>query len=367
MDEELLKSLLLKAKDQYESANRWSYIIILVCLLFHLMTFSQYVYVVKKQSEAKATGDRLKRIDTIAAEIKSNLENLNGLIKKPLKTRTEKLIGDLKNDFKALNRSIAQITTPATRQFTSSSADFLLERDNQAATMQMQMPVSQRKPEKREFELDNTLKEKIRAANSPEFLRDLLLPVIEEQIINKRFDDLNDYWQEKSLVSIKKETEKIRKIIQKNKLLLSDDSFLWDQIVKSVEQVEQISKTLKFLPPKDPYWWATVTGKVTSLAGIRETALNEFDNAIQRSNIIDGLRKKMRDALAKQRELQASLNKSLKKIQDDFEIFKAKLSSLNKTFGIISLDLNYVVPMFPLFSCHAYKSTWLAAEPAFPW
>lgn len=347
MDSDLLKSLFLKAKDQYESANRWSYIAIFICLIFHLMTFTQFISVKKKQSEVIAAKDHYIQMSKLASEIKTDLEVLNNQISKPMKGRIDKLLADLKSDFDALDRSVAGIKTNATAQFTSTSADYLLN-SNLNTDMRLQMPISQMQSKGKTFEINNDLRNKIIEASNPEDLRELLLPIIEQKIIKNRFNELNNYWHKEEVVKIKKNTEKIIKKIDDNNLLLSDESIIWRQILDSMEKVEQVSITLNFIPPQDPYWWTTVSGKLARLSGIREAALQEFQNAIQKSNLIDNLTMKMRAALAKQKELQSSLKERIKKIQDDFNNYQAKLSNINKTFGIISLDLNYIVPLFPL-------------------
>ena len=347
MSTDLLKSLLLKAKDQYESANRWSYIIILICLIFHLMTFSQFISVKKKQNGVLTTKDHYIYMKQLASEIKTELDSLNNIIKMPMNRRTNTLLTDLKRDFDSLDRSIAEIDTNLTAQFTSTNADYLLNR-SLTTNMSMQMPVSQIQSSNKAFVIDDELKDRIKEASDPEDLRELLLPVIEAQIIDKRFSELNDYWHNEEVAKIKNKTKNIKLIIDENKLLQSGEGILWKEILDSMDKLDQVSAVHKFIPPQDPYWWATVSGKISSLSSIRDEALKEFQSAIQDSNVIDSLTKKMREVLSKQKELESSLKETMRKIQADFKNYQDKLTNLNKTFGIISLDLNYIVPLFPL-------------------
>ena len=59
MDHDLIKSLFWRARDQYESAIRWTLIVVLVCIAFHFITFRQFLRVEKELATVEADISRL--------------------------------------------------------------------------------------------------------------------------------------------------------------------------------------------------------------------------------------------------------------------------------------------------------------------
>lgn len=346
MSDDIIKSLFLKCQASYESANRWSFIIILALLLFHLLTFSQFVALRKQSDAAQAEHARLSGLEKTVVEVKSGLENLKETLLAPLRGRMDALLEDLRGDFETLDRSVAMIRTRATETFTKSSADRLLEEESSRPMMQMQIPLTRRP--KRTFDLSDQLKQEIKAAPDEDSLRKVLAPFIGENIIEKRFEELTRFWQEDVLARIKKQIQTIEKKIGGAESQFPQGRSAWEEIEASLTKVDQVASAITFSPPQDPRWWISMSEKMASLSSIQDTVQRKLMEAIDRSRAIDDLRAQVSKALAQQKELQSLLQAKMKQLEEDFEKQQAKLSSLNKSFGIVPLDLNFLVPLFPL-------------------
>ena len=123
MDEDLIKSMFIKARDQYESAMRWAFIFITVCLLFHLVNFTQFMRLNQQLITAENESARLSQLEPEIANIATELQ---GIEKEPIEGLEEHLdlvLQRLVSDFEDLDTSLAQMRTQATENFTSGSAD----------------------------------------------------------------------------------------------------------------------------------------------------------------------------------------------------------------------------------------------------
>ena len=96
MNSETIKSLFERSRDQYDSALRWSHIILILILFFHLMIFSPYVSTSKQQdSFAKGLNKQkalIKQIETV----RHDLETIHNITNDKLKPRLENFVESLR-------------------------------------------------------------------------------------------------------------------------------------------------------------------------------------------------------------------------------------------------------------------------------
>jgi len=347
MDPEILKSLFLKGKDNYESAVRWSFIIVVVCLLFHIITFSQFIGLEKELAAVKIEKSRLEKLNLALEETKTRLEDLEAYIADSIKRLTSGMLADLKEDFTALDRAIAKLRTRTTAQFASTSADLLLE-DQPRPNMALQMPMQAARPLVKEFELSDNIKARILNTNDVAELRMIVLPVIQTQIINPRFDELNANWQKQNLPDIQKRIVEARELLAKNSQGFPENKPLWERVATDLQIIEKLAREVKFETRGDADWWNSVGAKQTRLAEIQQSVEGEFQRRFSNMTAVAKLSREMQASLENQKRLQTELETKMKKIEADFEQQKAALADLSKPFGLVTFDINTLVAKFPL-------------------
>jgi hypothetical protein len=210
----------------------------------------------------------------------------------------------------------------------------------------IQAPV-QRPDMRKSFAFDADTKEKIRSARDSNELRHVLQPVIEQEILHPRFDQLNRYWHEEVLPNIRLQTEAIRKAIREHQPLYPPGQSQWEAIHASVEQMSGVVATLTFQPPTDKEWWITVSGKQATLSGIGRAVEDRLRTMIN-TEAVAQLRMQVTAALAQQHRLQETLQEELKRTEELFNKQQSRLAALGKPFEVLSLDINIVVSKFPL-------------------
>jgi hypothetical protein len=136
--------------------------------------------------------------------------------------------------------------------------------------------------------------------------------------------------------------------LQNSKSLFPEETQFWDQIFCSIDEAKKTAGGIEFQPPSDPNWWSSVAGKEANLTGIEEAAKTELTQAMSGSSLIRELSKKVRTNLEQQQKLHYDVQEKLKEIKEDFDNQLARLTDLSKPFGALSLDLNTVIPNFPV-------------------
>jgi hypothetical protein len=347
MDPEILKSLFLKGKENYESAVRWSFIIVVACLLFHIITFSQFISLEKELAAVKTEKSQLDKLNLALSETKTRLENLEAYIADSIKRLTSGMLVDLKEDFTALDRAIANLRTRTTAQFASTSADLLPE-EQPRPNMALQMQVQAARPPVKEFELSDDIKARIRNTTDEGELRTIVFPVIQTQIINERFDELNANWQKQNLPDIQKRISEARELLGKNSQRFPENKPLWERVVTDLQNIERLARDVKFQTPGDADWWNSVSAKQTRLVEIQRTVESEFQRQFSNMTAVAKLSREMQASLENQKRLQTELETKMKKIEADFEQQKAALADLSKPFGLVTFDINTLIAKFPL-------------------
>lgn len=342
MDKELLKSMFLRARDHYESAVRWSFIFIVVCLSLHLMTFSQFVRFGKQLSDVQGEMQQFSEFNRTVADIKLKLEGLEKSMLTALDIRINNTLNSLMDDFEALDRTVAKFRKAEPSSTVPDDLSRLFS--SSPVSSPLQAPVGDEKL----FEFKADLEAQVTEAQDIRELREVLLPFIEEKIIQPRFDQLNNGWNKTVLPDIRKGANSLLKELQGNQPSSPEGKALWDDIRDSVEQTLTMAAALTFQPPEDDsYWWASATAKIGRLLDAKETAARLL-KPVAGSEAVTKLSKEIEATLVRQKALQETLEQNLKRIEENFKEQQSQLASLGKPFQVISLDINILVSKFPL-------------------
>lgn len=318
MDDELLKSLFLKARDQYESAIWWACIAVLLLFAFHLMTFSQFSSLGKQVALTQSQIARLSRLESMVTNLSTDLNQLEGTAIKASESHLDQTFNEMIQDFEALDRSVAQLRTPVTERFTRAILDLPSTERSAHIGLQIQMAPIQA-PEPKLFALGEEIKQHIQQAQNIEELRQILLPFIEEKLISPHFGQLTRYWQQTILPGIKQQADSIQQELPEIKPLLSEAQWekLWREIQQTVGQTVRVAATLKFQPPSDLNRVFSVAGKRMTLEDIGTAVVTDL-RKVSNSEAITTLQTQVRAAFAQQKKLRDTLQAALHRVEEQF-------------------------------------------------
>ena len=336
MDEDLVKSLFLRARDQYETAIRWALVVGLVCLAFFFVTFRQFIRVNKDLAIVQADIDQLSAILGEVQGLGESLEDLNASVTVPLK-QVSASVPDLIERLQALNSSVQTLRDPQVPVRHSPESGIMVQRLVQSREVQQ------------DFQFPEELAGQIVNAKSVIDIRKVLRPFIERNIVDPVFQQLNDHWQKDIVPSIEGKSQVILAKLTRGEKGFTDSKDLWGTIRQSVAITVQVANELEFHPPEDPFWWSSVRGKQVALFAIESEASARLQSAMVDSDVLAELNTQLKASLAREEELQDSLKQNLERVKKDFETYRRQLVALGKPFEFLTVDLNVFVSFFPLF------------------
>jgi hypothetical protein len=347
MDDDLIKSMFTRARDQYEAAVRLSAILVFVCLLFHTVNFNQFVRLNRQLAQAEAERNRLGELSQEVSALTDELQQSEKDTVQTLEQMLDQAQAKMVSDFTALDAAIAALQTPVTGDFTTAGLQGLLESDLSNASA-IQSGPSQLPGFALSFDLDENTRQAILTAQNIDELRQVVLPVIEAQIIQPRFEELNAYWVNDAAPQLIETCNAALAAIDQKAASFPEGAALWEQARTNLKETIQVVSELRFQPPTDdPEWWTTVAGKRAVLEDIFQAA-NDQLSAVSGSTPIAALNRRIASIVAEQDNIASELKQELDEVEQNFKDQQSKLATLGKPFEFISLDLAFVVSMFPL-------------------
>jgi len=333
MDDDLPRSLFLKAKDQYDFAVRVGYVLVVAIFLFHLLTLSPYL-----EQRAEIERNRLE-LGTLAKsrdhmkEASSDLEQLADNTQQAIRMLGDTLFHDLVSDFRQLDVSLQEGL-----QASGSPEDLLRARSGPGPTQTATEPSTS-------FLLDQAVLEEIRAAKNDDERRRVLRPVVQRTILAPRFADMNRSWRRAPARTVVEVAGRVQEKLEQ--LDWPEAKERLTELKASVRHLGDAATQVEFKPPTDIKWWESRRGKMASISNIEEETIKELavdQVAAQSRMLLDA----MEVAVQQQKSLLEEVQQKLRATEEQFKEQQQKLAALARPLQFLSLDLEIVALRFPL-------------------
>jgi hypothetical protein len=334
MNENPLSSLFSRARDQYSSAVRWTFLAVILLLLVHLLTVGPFIELSREKSKTERENTRL-------SGVKSKIEglgftNVNASISERLST----FVVDLRHDFERINLTVKNLSEkdqPESRQ--PGEGDI----SNIAVQRERVQSVGK---EVRPLEItDPNLLKKIKSSKNREELLIALKPYVEEKIIKPRYCELNEYWEDDILPEIHTQFEKLTNDMNDLKSDFPEGLEEWEKLSKAFKPFESTASKLKFKQRTEPpFWWSSVEGKERVRGELEE----EVKSYLEEPAVLTSLHEQVTQSLTDEKKLGEKIDKDMEKLKEQFKEQEKKLGSIAKTLQFLALDLESVMVIFPL-------------------
>ncbi len=340
MTDDLGNALFTRARDQYETATRWSYIAIAILLFFHVITFSPFVSVSKGKAAVAAEIAEVERLKRALDALDADLDLLKRETVQKAKRELDSVLKDLIADFDKLNTRISMV-----RAFGPEIGGMPMGELRSSPFAQNKVPdrASRVVPS-----MSEELRQGIAKASSRDDLLELLRPYVEQNLVAPRFARFNDYWVRKVLPRVKERGDAVQDRLRESKQEFGENAAPWDDVEASVLKTLEVARSLKLHAPSDRYWWASREQKGTVI-GDRVLELSAgMEQALRESESLRKLIRNVSVTLAKQTKLQSDKAAQLDRLRSQFKEQQAQLSSFVEPLKGVYFDLTIIAPRFPL-------------------
>jgi len=113
MDDSPLTSILLRVRDQYSVAIRWSYITVILVFLIHLMTIGPFIELNRAKTKTEAEKQRLSDVGSKIAGLSRSFRKLEQTTVYELDKRLESLVAHLQSEFERLDFTVHDLRKKA--------------------------------------------------------------------------------------------------------------------------------------------------------------------------------------------------------------------------------------------------------------
>jgi hypothetical protein len=326
---ELIETWFNDARQKHSAAQRLAFLLVAFFAALHFTTFDQYLAFQQQLRKAQVKMGEAAGTSSVLGNVGAITKELNQTTKMRLEELMQWLVEHLKEDFEALDSTIA-----------------ILSGEMQDIQPELQQQQQQVRVQPRQIELEPALQDQLKRTSDPDEIRRLVTPVINEKIIARRFSEATAKWRGDLLPALEAEAATLEETLRSLPSQLNTTFPGLPKLRTQISQFRSKAKTLNFVAPPGE-WWRTVetkflTAREMSVATARNLDPADFATAAEDLKHLSAAAEEVAEAAEKHlKERVAALEKS-------FAEQEVHLSDLAKPLAFLALDLDFVAHRFPM-------------------
>ena len=328
---ELIETWFDDARQKHNAAQRLAFLLVAFFAALHVTTFDQYLAFQQQLRGAGIEMGEAAQTSSVLDKVAAITKELNQTIKMRLEELMQSLVENLKEDFEALDRTIAILSG---------------ELQDIQPELQQQQQQQQVRVQPRQIELEPTLQEQLKITSDPAAIRRLVTPAINEKIIARRFSEATATWRGELLPALDAEAATLEETLRSLPSHLDTTFPGLPKLRTQISQFRSKAKTLIFVPPPGE-WWRAVETKFQTAREIGVASVHNLDPAAFATAAED-----LKHLSAVAEEAAESAEKHLKErmtaLEKSFAEQEAHVSDLAKPLAFLALDLDFVAHRFPM-------------------
>ncbi len=358
---ELGQQLFLKSRDQYETAIRWAFLLILFGVVLHATVLSSAVELHEELYAKRRAVETLTAMRSAAGELSRETAAFQEALARQ-RTRADSLTTDWMGSLKVQLAQLGDMLQPDFQGIAVESAPMMVQ---QLAPSSGRSETDGPGP----TEVRNALVRMIQSSNLPEALpaepsaaarQKMVVQFVNEQIIPPSFARLNAAWEvpeklEDRASHVKGAIGAMETAIDSTILRRALRPDQWSRLLtqldhlgawrQTVDTAIAAVDTMEFRPPPERMWWGTVQGKAdqqVAMASNAKQAVRGVDIADRR---LKALIEEMEQAARQQEQATEDIGQRLAELEEQLNAGAAGVG-----IGWLPLgnDMNTIVGRFPL-------------------
>lgn len=354
---ELGRQIFLKSRDQYESAIRWAFLLVVFGIAVHATVFSRAVELQKELQTRREAFESLSSLQDAVGRVSEKTAAFNASMARQnaqLDTLTTAWLEDLKTQFRELDALLLPDFRGVDRGVVPSPVQQRAQEESRNADVQRELL--------RRLE-EAGLPEKLVQAESLAVRREMIAGFINEQLIPSSFERLNAGWKVpdallETAVDLKQairaigtapDSAALAQAVRPEQLhRLRNNTERLAALTPKVDEAVAAVKSVSFRPPEGTRWWGTVEGKASERVAMAENAKAKVSALSSAEATIAEVTEELEQAVRQQEQATQDLNERLEKLQEQLEAGAADVAGLGTGWLPIGGDMDVFVRRFPL-------------------
>jgi methyl-accepting chemotaxis protein len=346
------------AKSQHESGAKWSLIVLVLLLYFHLAIAGPYA----RQTADKAEVDRaLEDNRKVEAQLDPIVKSAAAFVKRVDGELTEvsaRLRDDLVAHFRSLDQAIQQLSilSPEEAEGDLGNQVFTAGGSGGFAQQQQQQQQQQAPPPDDLAAMMAPMPPALRgmvatAAQTGDATsqhREEIERYIAASIITPAFARANALWTSRDLPGLLDNARTLTAEIEKSAASAGNATDQLKQLQAAVASLSEEARRLSFVPPADEGWWRSVAGKEESIGAM----VDAMQRGARKLGAEQGKLQAARDEVS--RSVQANLERTkqideaLAELEKQARDLQAQLGEIGEPLKVVAVRLSLLAPLLPL-------------------
>jgi hypothetical protein len=346
------------AKAQHESGAKWSLIVLVLLLYFHLAIAGPYAQQTADKAEVDRALDANRKVEAQLDPIAKSAAAFVVRIDDELTTVSTSLRDDLVAHFGALDAAIRQLSdlTPDDAEGEPGGQVFTSLEDPRFAQQQQQQQQQQAPPPEdlaaRLAPMPPDLRRLVATAaqtgDANQQYAEEIERYITASIITPAFARANALWTERHLPGLADDAATLNTEVERGIAAGGSAAELLKQLRTAVAALLGEAKQLSFAPPSDAGWWRSVAGKEESIRAMVDAMKRGAENIGVQQEKLQAAKDEVSKSVQANLERAKQIDDALAELEKQARDLQAQLGEIGEPLKVVSVRLSLLAPLLPL-------------------
>lgn len=339
------------AKVQHESAAKWSLIVLIVLLYFHLAIVGPFARQTADKAEIEQELAQNQALESQLAPVVASAATFVDTVQTEVKDASTSLREDLVARFGVLNDKIVSLAMLGPEKAAGEEGAQLF-RPELAVGLQQQQQQQVRPELDLLVPILDPMPSAVRgqvaeAAESQEYLEELER-YIDESVIAPAFKRANKSWATERLQTLTSDAAQLDAQIESAAKDAGTAADQFKALQAAVAALRDEAQRLSFAPPADSDWWRTVAGKGDSIQTMMGAMTQGIGDIGQQHSVLQAAKDRTSAIIAQNEQRAKQVAEKLADLEQQTKDLQAQLGEIGEPLKVISVRLSLLAPLLPL-------------------
>lgn len=366
--DDLASRLFASARDRYEAALRWQYLILIALAIFHLTILGPFVALTAEKHRLDRMVAQHEELARTIDRISAPLAAFKDAVEVRSRDSLARVLDDLRSTLRDLGAVVDRLRAMGPESAGGPDGEALFRFGLRPADDPALIPLQMQHPPSPIQEvpggppplgpglgaaaplpvMEPGLRRALAEARERHEVLDLVADYVDANLVATALERFAWSWRNEDLPPIQSLAARLQAEVDDATRRFPEWGDVWTAVRNGVDSIARAAAELELTRPADRLWWQTVEGKG---AAIDAGAFELSDGVRQLVPQVEALQQLGREVgalLERQNTLRRTLDERLAELERRFEEQQVRVASFAEPLKAVSLDLAVVAPLFPL-------------------
>jgi uncharacterized protein YlxW (UPF0749 family) len=341
------------AKAQHESAAKWSLIVLIILLYFHLAIVGPFAKQTADKAEIEQELAQNQALESQLAPVVASAATFVNAVQAEVKDASTSLREDLVARFGMLDDKIVNLAMLGPEKAAGEEGAQLFKPELAVGFPQQQQQQQQLLPQLGLLvpildPMPSALRRQVaEAAESQEYLEELER-YIDESVIAPAFKRANESWATERRRNLASKAAQLDSQVESAAENAGTAADQFKALQAAVAALRDEAQRLRFAPPANSDWWRTVAGKGASIQIMMGAMTQSIGDISQQHGVLQAAKDRTSAIIAQNEQRAKQVAEKLADLEQQAKDLQAQLGEIGEPLKVISVRLSLLAPLLPL-------------------